>query len=147
MSTVFHLVQDKQSLPVSHTQITQVGGIRRRLSSISLDLKIQPSSASVWALRPSKSISSIGSCMRKWWELGWGWILSRKPTFATDLEMNDGEIAAIGSHSWGHVCYRVTSQLRRKFLGSDDNVGLPQTFRYDSINYSNNNSTPSSHLH
>ncbi|KAL6497952.1 hypothetical protein OROHE_026798 [Orobanche hederae] len=142
MSTVFHLVQDKQSLPVSHTQITQIGGIRRRLSSISLDLKIQPSSAC------SKSISSAGSCIRKWWVLGWGWILSQKPTFATDLEMNDREIAALGSHSWRHVCYRVTSQLRRKFLRSDDNVGLPQTFRYDSINYSNNNnSTPSSLLH
>ncbi|KAK4405405.1 hypothetical protein Sango_0547000 [Sesamum angolense] len=75
------------------------------------------------------------------WVWGWDWILSRKPTFATDLEMNEEETAVLGTHnkgSWRHVFYKVTSQLRRK-LGGADNVGLPQTFR--DFNYSKNSTT------
>ncbi|XP_047948976.1 uncharacterized protein LOC125194794 [Salvia hispanica] len=96
-------------------------GIRRRLSSLSLNLKIQPSSppAAAWAMRRPKSISAMGeyagSSARKWWEWGWGWILTRKPTFAADLEMNEEEVAAIGSHSrgsWPHVFYKLTPHLR-----------------------------------
>lgn len=147
MSSVFQL-QRKQSLPLSQSETLEAGGpgIRRRLSSLSLNLKIQPSSspAAAWAFRRSKSISAMGeyagSSVRKWWDWGWGWVLTRKPTFATDLEMNEEEVAALGSHSkgsWRHVFYKVTSQLRRKLLGSD-NVGLPQTFRYDSVNYAKN---------
>ncbi|PIN15713.1 hypothetical protein CDL12_11649 [Handroanthus impetiginosus] len=150
MSPMFQL-QGKQSLPLSHAQTQEQGGpgIRRRLSSLSLNLKIQPSTissspAAAWAFRRSKSISSMGeyagSSIRKWWDWGWGWILSRKPTFAADLEMNEEETAVIGTHnkgSWRHVFYKVTSQLRRKLVGTD-NVGLPQTFRYDSFNYSKN---------
>ncbi|KAL3631636.1 hypothetical protein CASFOL_024620 [Castilleja foliolosa] len=139
MSTVFQL-QGKQSLPVSHPQERKTVGasglIRRRLSSISLNLKIQPSSTSSWTFQRPKSIAYAGSSIRKWWGWGCDWILSRKPTFATDLEMNDDEIAAIGNHnkgSWRHVFYKVTSQLRRKLIGSD-NVVLPQTFRYKSFN-------------
>ncbi|EYU40485.1 hypothetical protein MIMGU_mgv1a021713mg, partial [Erythranthe guttata] len=141
-------LQRKQSLPLSQSQTkeersTITPGIRRRLSSLSLNLKIQSSSspAAAWAFRRSKSISSMaGGSIRKWWEWGCGWILSRKPTFATDLEMNEEETAVLGTHSkgsWRHVFYKVTSQLRRKLVGSD-NVGLPQTFRYDSFNYSKN---------
>ncbi|KAK4423999.1 hypothetical protein Salat_1593300 [Sesamum alatum] len=147
MSSMFQL-PSKQSLPLSQAQTQERGrpGIRRRLSSLSLNLKIQPSSspAAEWALRRSKSISTMGeyagSSIRKWWVWGWDWILSRKPTFATDLEMNEEETAVLGTHnkgSWRHVFYKVTSQLRRK-LGGTDNVGLPQTFRYDSFNYSKN---------
>ncbi|KAL8027936.1 hypothetical protein ABFX02_14G129000 [Erythranthe guttata] len=150
MSSVFQL-QRKQSLPLSQSQTKEerasiTPGIRRRLSSLSLNLKIQSSSspAAAWAFRRSKSISSMGEyaggSIRKWWEWGCGWILSRKPTFATDLEMNEEETAVLGTHSkgsWRHVFYKVTSQLRRKLVGSD-NVGLPQTFRYDSFNYSKN---------
>lgn len=142
MSSVFQLLR-KQSLPVSQSKTLETGGptIRRRLSSLSLDLKIQPSSspAAAWALRRTKSISAMGeyagTSVRKWWDWGWGWILTRKPTFAADLEMNEEEASALGSQSkgsWRHVIYRISSQLRRKLLGSD-NVGLPQTFRYDSF--------------
>ncbi|GER57766.1 GATA type zinc finger transcription factor family protein [Striga asiatica] len=137
MSTVFQVLGNKQSLPVSQGLPEQGGaGIRRRLSSVSLNLQIQqPSSISAWAaLRRSKSMSAAaGSSIRGWWERGWGWILARKPTFAADLEMNEEEAAAIGSNSrgsWRHVLYKATTQLRRRLLGSD-NVGLPQTFRYD----------------
>lgn len=69
-----------------------------------------------------------------------GWIMSKKPTFAQDLEMNEEEKAVLGCHSRGslrHVFYKVRSELRR-FVRSDNNVGLPQTFRYDSFNYSKN---------
>ncbi|KAL8540023.1 hypothetical protein ACS0TY_001570 [Phlomoides rotata] len=123
MSSVFQL-QRNQSLPLSQAQEAKGPGIRRRLSSLSLNLKIQaPSSSPAWA-------SKSGTSIRKWWEWGWGWILSRKPTFASDLEMNEEETALLGSHnrgSWRHVFYKVISQVRRKLLGAD-NVGLPQTY-------------------
>ncbi|KAG6403688.1 hypothetical protein SASPL_135916 [Salvia splendens] len=156
MSSVFQL-QRKQSLPLSQSATREASGpgIRHRLSSLSLNLKIQPSSspAAAWAMRRSKSISAMGeyagSSVRKWWEWGWGWILTRKPTFAADLEMNEEEVAAIGSHSrgsWRHVFYKLTSQLRRKLLGSD-NVGLPQTFRYDSFKNFDNGRSSASFIH
>ena len=145
------------------------GGIRKRLSSLSLkmQMQIQPSSSAMmmmissssspssyrwsssWAgaFRRSKSTSSMGtadhhqygggggdSIIRKWWEWGWGWILSRKPTFAKDLEMNEAESAALGRQSkgsWRHIFYKVKSELG-KLVGSSDNAGLPQTIRYGS---------------
>lgn len=138
------------SLPVSQSETHQPGAIRRRLSSISLNLKLQaPSSissspAAAWAFRRSKSVSSMGEhaghSIKEWWNWGLGWILSRKPTFASDLEMNEEETAALGCHSrgsWRHVFYKVTSQIRRKLTGADS-VGLPQTFRYDSLGYAKN---------
>ncbi|XP_073158008.1 uncharacterized protein [Henckelia pumila] len=137
--SVFKMMQQQgsQSLPVSEPGLQdQRPGIRRRLSSLSLNLKIQPSPPSAWAFRRSKSLSSMGEnagdSIRKWWDWGWGWILSRKPAFAADLEMNEEETTTIGFHnkgSWRHVFFKVTSQLRRKLSRSDD-VGLPQTMRY-----------------
>ncbi|KAL1565893.1 hypothetical protein AAHA92_01567 [Salvia divinorum] len=141
MSSVFHLHRN-ESLPLSQSATRQASagpGIRRRLSSLSLNLKIQPSAspAAAWAMRRSKSISAMGehagSSVRKWWGWGWGWILARKLAFAADLEMNGGEAKG----SWRHVLHKVASQLRRKLLGSDG-AGLPQTFRYDSFNYAKN---------
>ncbi|XAR73077.1 hypothetical protein NMG60_11019937 [Bertholletia excelsa] len=159
MTAVFQTIQKrsfipsmpaKQGLPVSQTegQGGQGQGLRRRLSSLSLNLnlKIQaPSSfpSPAAAFRRCKSVpSSLGmgeSSIRKWWEWGWGWILSRKPTFASDLEMNEEETAVLGCHSkgsWRHVFYKMRSELRR--LMGDDKVGLPQTFSYDSFDYSKN---------
>ncbi|XP_073034126.1 uncharacterized protein [Primulina eburnea] len=138
--SVFKMMQQQgsQSLPVSEPGLQeQRPGIRRRLSSLSLNLKIQPSppAAAAWAFRRSKSLSSLGEnagdSIRKWWDWGWGWILSRKPAFAADLEMNEEETTTIGFHnkgSWRHVFFKVTSQLRRKLSRSGD-VGLPQTMR------------------
>ncbi|XP_059647355.1 uncharacterized protein LOC132293761 [Cornus florida] len=127
------------ALPVSQPDSQDQGLIRRRLSSLSL--KIQPISASPaasWAFRRSKSVSSMGeyagSSIRKWWDWGWAWILSRKPTFARDLEMNEEERAALGFHDKGslrHVFCKVRSEIRR--LVGSDNLTLPQTFRYDSF--------------
>ncbi|XP_043712634.1 uncharacterized protein LOC122661335 [Telopea speciosissima] len=119
-------------------------GLRRRLSSISLRINSIPSSASSFKFLPrSKSMSAIGESaggsIRKWWDWGWAWIQSRKPVFAKDLEMNEEEIAMLGNHnkgSWKHVFYKVRSEFR-KLMGSD-NVGLPQTLRYDSYSYSQN---------
>ncbi|KAI5679586.1 hypothetical protein M9H77_00813 [Catharanthus roseus] len=153
MSSIFQSFQGKQGLPLSRpadsTQEEPAGQrIRRRLSSLSLStLKIQYSSnpaSSSWAFRRSKSVSSMGQyagdSIRSWWDWGWAWILSRKPTFAKDLELNEEETAALGCHnkgSWRHVFYKIRSELR-KLLGSDNVGGLPQTFRYDSYNYYKN---------
>lgn len=131
-----------QALPVSQFQDPNQQSIRRRLSSLSLKLQPISSPAASWAFQRSKSVSSMGeyagSSVKKWWDLGWSWILSKKPIFAEDLEMNEEEIKVIGSHnkgSWRHVFYKVRSEFR-KLLGSQ-NVGLPQTYKCDSTNYSN----------
>ncbi|KAH7518236.1 uncharacterized protein LOC107423373 [Ziziphus jujuba] len=150
LPTMPALTNPNGSLPVSQSKQDpsedQNQGIRRRLSSLSL--KIQPISSSSspvasWAFRRSKSVSSMGeyagSSIRKWWDWGWSWILSRKPIFAQDLEMNEEETKLLGSHnrgSWRHVFYKVRSELRR-FVRSD-RVDLPQTCRYESFNYSKN---------
>lgn len=151
MSSIFQSFQGKQALPLSQpsdsTEQQPAGQrIRRRLSSLSLKIQMQPNSssssaASTWAaFRRSKSVSYAGDSIRGWWDWGLTWILSRKPTFARDLELNEEETVALGCHgkgSWRHVFYKVRSEFRR-LLGTDNNVGLPQTFRYDSYNYSKN---------
>ncbi|MCL7049489.1 hypothetical protein MKW94_015794, partial [Papaver nudicaule] len=70
--------------------------LRRRLpsfSSLNTSTIQQPFSsvASTWALHRSKfSTASMGgyavagsSSIKKWWDWGWAWMLSRKPTFAS----------------------------------------------------------------
>jgi hypothetical protein len=80
-----------------------------------------------------------GSFIRKWWDWGWSWVLSRKPIFTSYLEMNEEETKILGSQnrgSWRHVFYKVRYEIR-KLVGSG-HVGIPQTYRYDSYNYSKN---------
>lgn len=134
------------ALPVS--QPVGGEGIRKRLSSL-YSVRISSSASSLGAaFRRSKSVGDVEYMraraadgfvsIRRWWDWGWSWILSRKPTFAKDLEMNEDEKAALGCHSkgsWRHVFYKVKSELRRRLMGSE---GLPQTFRYDSLDYSKN---------
>ncbi|ESW14573.1 hypothetical protein PHAVU_008G292700 [Phaseolus vulgaris] len=128
----------KPSLPVSNSNSNlNEGGIRRRLSSLSL--KIQASTAagggaSYWSFPRSKSLSSMGdyagTSIRKWWDWTWAWILSRKPIFAVDLEMNHQETKLLGSHNKGtlrHVIYKMRSEIR-KFVASSDHATLPQTY-------------------
>ncbi|WCJ28572.1 hypothetical protein M5689_010262 [Euphorbia peplus] len=132
-------------IPVSQDQVQEQPGIRRRLSSLSLKLQpISSSSTYSWAFQRSKSVSSMGeyagTSIRKWWDWGWSWILSRKPIFAQDLELNEEETKVIGSQnkgSWRHVFFKVRSELR-KIVRSDHKVGLPQTYRYDALSYSKN---------
>ncbi|KAI3781070.1 hypothetical protein L2E82_11069 [Cichorium intybus] len=147
------MLQRERSLPVSHQPSSDdtssvVAGMRRRLSSMSL--RIQPSSisdttsaATAWAMRRSKSVSSMGesasTSVRNWWDWGWGWILSRKPVFAQDLEFNQEETSVLRSHekgSWKHVFVKVRSEIRK--LVRSDNAGLPQTVRYNSCSYRRN---------
>ncbi|KDP47018.1 hypothetical protein JCGZ_10745 [Jatropha curcas] len=146
MSSIIQSFQKRaNSLPVSQIcDDSKDQGLRRRLSSLSL--KIQPiaSPAASWAFRRSKSVSSMGeyagTSIRKWWDWGWSWILSRKPIFAKDLEMNEEETRILGCHnkgSWRHVFYKVRSEIR-KIVRSENKVGLPQTCRYDSFSYSKN---------
>jgi len=130
----------KASLPVSRSDSNSnlnEGGLRRRLSSLSL--KIQGSTvaggggASYWSFPRSKSLSSMsdyaGTSIRKWWDWSWAWILSRKPIFVADLEMNHQETKLLGSHNRGtlrHVIYKMRSEIRR-FVASSDHATLPQT--------------------
>lgn len=141
----FPSMPTNQALPLSQSD-SKEQSLRRRLSSLSF--KIQPNipspTSSTWAFPRSKSVSSMGayagSSIRKWWDWGWTWILSRKPTFARDLELNEEETAILGCNnkgSWRHVFYKVWSEIR-KLVGSDHHVVLPQTFKYDSFNYSKN---------
>lgn len=71
-----------------------------------------------------------GTSIRKWWDWTWAWILSRKPIFAVDLEMNHQETKLLGSHNKGtlrHVIYKMRSEIR-KFVASSDHATLPQTY-------------------
>ncbi|KAI3736485.1 hypothetical protein L6452_16027 [Arctium lappa] len=145
MATMF---RKAASLPVSHSnndddQSSVAAGMRRRLSSMSLH--IQPSAisgtttaATAWAMRRSKSVSSMGesasTSIRNWWDWGWGWILSRKPVFAQDLEFNQQDTSFLSSHdkgTWKHVIFKVRSEIRKLVVRSDKN-GLPQSVRYNS---------------
>lgn len=139
LASDFPTMPASQSLPVSQglqDPLTEQPGLRRRLSSLSLKLQPISSPATSWALSRSKSVSAMGEyaggSIRKWWLWGWTWILSRKPIFAQDLEMNEEETKVLGSDnrgSWRHVFYKVRSELKR-LVGSD--VGsLPQTYRYN----------------
>ncbi|OVA01091.1 hypothetical protein BVC80_8827g11 [Macleaya cordata] len=134
----------KESLPVSQTNSNPQGNLRRRLSSLSLGIPPSISSqATSWAFHRSKSMSSFGesagTSVRKWWDWGWAWILSRKPIFAKDLEMNEEESAMLGFHNKGtlsHVFYKVRFELRK--LMNSNAVGATQGFKYDSYSYTQN---------
>ncbi|KAL5565382.1 hypothetical protein UlMin_028546 [Ulmus minor] len=54
-----------------------------------------------------------GTLILKWWDWGWSWILSKKPIFAQDLEMNEEETKILGSSSrgsWRHVFYKCVGE-------------------------------------
>ncbi|MCL7052227.1 hypothetical protein MKW94_013726 [Papaver nudicaule] len=128
----------KDSLPVSQTSPAETGSLRRRLS-----FGIIPSDISTtWAIRRTKSMSSFGettgSSLKRWWNSSWNWILSRKPTFARDLEMDEEESSMLGFHKKGtlhHVFYKIRFEVR-KLLNSK--AGRDQGFKYDSQSYAQN---------
>ncbi|CAI9277050.1 unnamed protein product [Lactuca saligna] len=144
MTSMLQSFHKEKSLPVSHNTTqdppppTAGAGMRRRISSMTF--QIQPptmSDTTAWALRSSKSVSSMGesasTSIKTWWARGWGWILSRKPVFAQDLEMNQEETSVLGCHNKGslrHILYKFRSEIR-KLVGSDQ-AGLPQTIRSNS---------------
>ncbi|KAM3225524.1 hypothetical protein ACQJBY_058337 [Aegilops geniculata] len=115
-------------------------GLRKRLSSFSG--KIQPiSSASAeWAFRRTRSAPSLaaefaGGPLKRWWDWGLGWLLSKKLGFAGDLEMNEEEAAALGRQSrgtWAHVLYKVRSGVRR-LVASDHSLPTSQRLRGASL--------------
>uniref|UniRef100_A0A7C8Z1U4 Uncharacterized protein n=1 Tax=Opuntia streptacantha TaxID=393608 RepID=A0A7C8Z1U4_OPUST len=137
MSSIVQTIQKRNTLlPTKQSDEPQQPGIRRRLSSLSLNLHSAATPAASWALHRSKSLSSMGqnagSSIKSWWAWGWAWILSKKPIFAQDLEMNEEERHVIGAQNRGsvlHVFYKVKSELRK--LLRSNNMSLPQTFRYD----------------
>ncbi|KAI4975015.1 hypothetical protein ZWY2020_048622 [Hordeum vulgare] len=96
-----------------------LSGMRRRVSS-SLSLSLQPlSSSSSAAFRRARSMPSIkalaaAGAVRQWWEWGLGWVMTRKPSFARGLEMNDEEAAVLGCHCRGtlrHVFYKARAEV------------------------------------
>ncbi|KAG1363898.1 hypothetical protein COCNU_11G007250 [Cocos nucifera] len=135
----------KDDLPISQEQQkdTHMIGLRRRISSFSVKIQPLSSASTAWAFRRSRSVPSIaelaGGPLRRWWDWGLGWVLSRKPTFARDLEMNEEETVMLGCHSkgtWRHVFYKVRSEFR-KLVGSNT-LPTTQQFRYDSFSYAKN---------
>ncbi|XP_073010701.1 uncharacterized protein [Typha latifolia] len=137
----------KDDLPISQGQQkdSQLIGLRKRISSFSV--KIQPISSSAsnaWAFTRSKSMPSLtgltAAPLRRWWDRSWAWVLSRKPDFARDLEMNEEETAMLGCHgkgSWRHVFFKVRAEIR-KLIGSGSSLPTTHKFRYDSFNYAQN---------
>ncbi|KAJ0716568.1 hypothetical protein HanPI659440_Chr13g0514151 [Helianthus annuus] len=106
MTSIFHTTK---SLPLS-----QPTTIRHRISAI------QPptiSSTTAWAVRSSKSVSSIGesasNSVKNWWNRGWEWILSRKLGFALDLEMNQEWINWL---SWPPLGVPAQVRIRRRAM-------------------------------
>ncbi|CAN0881039.1 hypothetical protein LINGRAHAP2_LOCUS13989 [Linum grandiflorum] len=76
-----------------------------------------------------------GDSIKSWWGWGLAWILSKKPVFAQDLEMNEEEAKVLGSQnrgSWFHILYKLKSEIRKAIVArSDKSAGLPQTYRYN----------------
>jgi hypothetical protein len=109
--------------------------IRRRLSCSSFNYNNPAAEADQtslsWSFPCSRSKSfSFSFSIRNWWDWSWAWILSRKPIFATDLEMNEQETKLLASRdkgSWKHVFYRMRSEIRR-ITNSDYCTPLPQTY-------------------
>ncbi|KAF8101069.1 hypothetical protein N665_0210s0005 [Sinapis alba] len=136
MSSMMETLQIRKptSLPISQ-RLTPTkdehGGsvIRRRLSSLSLNLLNQPSEIAS-RFPKSKSVSDmgkqVGSSMKEWWEWCWSWILSRKPIFIRDLELNSREEAkTIGSQNKGsimHFFFKLRSQFRTLVGSSSDTL-------------------------
>ncbi|XP_072990279.1 uncharacterized protein [Typha latifolia] len=127
-----------EDLPISQSNTkegtgTHLIGLRKRIQPIS-------SASMEWAFQRPKSMPSIGEftggSLRKWWDWSWSWVLSRKPGFAQDLEMNEEESAVLGSHNRGslmHLFYKVRLEIR-KLVGSNK---LPTThkYRHDAFTY------------
>ncbi|WOL04275.1 hypothetical protein Cni_G12996 [Canna indica] len=118
-------------------------GMRKRISSFSVKIQPLSTASAEWAIRRSKSMPSIGEFagvpLRRWWGRWWGWILSRKPAFAQDIEMNDEETAMLGCQSkgsWRHIFYKVRSEIRK--LMRSNSLPTTQGFRYDSFSYAQN---------
>ncbi|KAL0726057.1 hypothetical protein Bca4012_022150 [Brassica carinata] len=138
MSSMMETLQIRKptSLPVSHQRLSpstkdEHGVIRRRLSSLSLNLLNQPSEIAS-RFPKSKSVSDmgkqVGSSVKEWWEWGWSWILSRKPVFIRDLELNREEAKTIGSQNRGsimHVFFKLRSRIRTLMGGSSSDT-LPK---------------------
>ncbi|XP_010530974.1 PREDICTED: uncharacterized protein LOC104807409 [Tarenaya hassleriana] len=139
MSSVMETLQIRRfaSLPVSQPSSADAGDqpglLRRRLSSLSLNLS-QPVAD---RFPRSKSVSAMGeqagSSIREWWGWGWAWILSRKPIFVRDLEMDKDEAKVLGSHNRGslmHVFFKLRSEIRRLLRSSDGGDALPLSCKH-----------------
>jgi hypothetical protein len=141
----------KDDLPIYNTplrtssaSITTVGvatsdhliRLRKRLSSFSD--KIQPLSTSSVRSRSVPSFNSFPiNPILEWWSWGIGWILSTKPPIVSDLELNEEEVAVLGTHNKGslrHVLYRVQSGFRKLVMGSGT-LPVSQKVRSDSFSY------------
>ncbi|CAA7022015.1 unnamed protein product [Microthlaspi erraticum] len=131
-------IRKPTSLPVSSSTAAanEPGLLRRRLSSLSLNLsRNQSSTADDGDVSRSKSVSSVGeqggnSSMKEWWEWSWSLILLKKlPVFFTDLEFNKDEAKpSMGNSqqrgSFVHVLFKLRSEISR-LLRSSSSDSLP----------------------
>ncbi|XP_019460210.1 PREDICTED: uncharacterized protein LOC109359965 isoform X2 [Lupinus angustifolius] len=116
MAAHFFPASKSSSLPVSMGLGSEGGrGLRRRVKMANI-----PKSSSM-------SEYTSGTCItiKKWWEWGWGWILSAKPIFVTDLEMNEEYESKLLRGTWENVFIKLRSQITRLITSSEDH--LPQT--------------------
>ncbi|XP_010489358.1 PREDICTED: uncharacterized protein LOC104767036 [Camelina sativa] len=121
-------IRKPTSLPVSSTTTRDEPGLlRRRLSSLSLNLsRNQPST-----VPRSKSVSTMGeqggSSVKEWWEWSWSLIFLKKlPTLFTDLDKN-GAKPSLGNQQTGsftHVFFMLRSKIRRLLRPSSDSLPL-----------------------
>ncbi|CAL9089585.1 hypothetical protein MUK42_29662 [Musa troglodytarum] len=142
----FAAVPYKNDLPISQAkqQNTHLMGLRKRISSFSGKIQSSSSSAStLWAFRKSASMPSIGEFagrpLRRWWDSWCGWILSRKPVFAGDMEMNEVETAVLGwgsNGSWRHIFCTVRSEIGK--LMRPNVLPTTQPRRHDSFSHARN---------
>ncbi|KAE9606424.1 hypothetical protein Lal_00013624 [Lupinus albus] len=121
------------SLPVSVGLGSEEGGrgLRRRLSSLKIPNIPKSSSSS-----PSMTMSDYtnGTCItiKKWWDCVCAWILSSKPIFVTDLEMNQQYETKLLRGTWEHLFTKLRSQITR--LITSDHHHLPQTYNVNNKN-------------
>ncbi|KAG0463603.1 hypothetical protein HPP92_019672 [Vanilla planifolia] len=140
----------KDELPISqglNNEQTSLNGLRRRLSSFSVN--IQPFSSSVatsWtALRRSTSEPEFigelsGGPLRRFWHNSFGWLFAKKPAaYPNDLAMNEAATAMRGWSTRGilrHLFYKIRAEIRRRV--NFEMLPTKHEFRYDYVSYAQN---------
>ncbi|KFK40117.1 hypothetical protein AALP_AA3G332800 [Arabis alpina] len=108
-------IRKATSLPVSSTASDKPGVLRRRLSTLSLNLTRN---------QPSMKGDQERSSMKEWWEWSWSLILLKKlPIFITDLEFNKDQTKSSSLQQRGSFI-DVFFKLRRLLCSSSDSLPL-----------------------
>uniref|UniRef100_A0A7N0ZYJ8 Uncharacterized protein n=1 Tax=Kalanchoe fedtschenkoi TaxID=63787 RepID=A0A7N0ZYJ8_KALFE len=119
------------ALPVYQTKSTP------QSSRTSLNLRHQ-ASASWTAFGRSKTVGAAresygGRSVRKIWNWGWGWMFNG----SRSSKVEKAELGRPSRKSRGDLVQKARLRFR-KLLVLDGNAGQPQTWRYNSFDYSKN---------